>query len=59
MSKTENARKQRMSAATYKNDCSSRSIAILRIRITDPSQKNFEGEILVVDMPGSEWASDC
>lgn len=41
-----------MSKPTFKNDCSSRSCAIIKIRFSDG------GELKLVDMAGSEWGSD-
>ena len=47
------AQKLRSSAPTFKNTCSSRSVAILKIYF-----KNNGGEISLVDMPGSEYGVD-
>jgi kinesin family protein 2/24 len=53
------AKTHRSTAATTKNDQSSRSHSICRIRITSRLPDNFtEGQLLLVDLAGSEASSD-
>lgn len=47
----------RQTAATFKNDASSRSHAICRIRIRDPAT-NSDGLLYLIDLAGSEGARD-
>ncbi|KAH7406445.1 P-loop containing nucleoside triphosphate hydrolase protein [Phaeosphaeria sp. MPI-PUGE-AT-0046c] len=47
----------RQTAATFKNDASSRSHAICRIRIRDPDT-NSDGLLYLIDLAGSEGARD-
>lgn len=56
---SEKANELRQSAPTVKNDGSSRSHAICRIRIERPSHESAEGGILyLIDLAGSEAARD-
>lgn len=53
------AKELRSTESTTKNDQSSRSHSICRIRIVDPESKAFEeGNLLLVDLAGSEASSD-
>jgi kinesin family protein 2/24 len=53
----EQATSWRQTAATFKNDASSRSHAICRIRIRDPAT-NSDGLLYLIDLAGSEIARD-
>lgn len=53
------AKELRSTQSTTKNDLSSRSHSICRIRIVDKNSKSFdEGTLLLVDLAGSEASSD-
>ena len=55
----EQASKNRMTTSTFKNDTSSRSHSICRIKIENVVQKCMEpGEMYIIDLAGSESASD-
>ena len=53
------ALKNRQSATTFKNDCSSRSHAIFSFKVKNLKHKSIDdGQIFVIDLAGSENAAD-
>ncbi|KAK5654518.1 hypothetical protein OQA88_7147 [Cercophora sp. LCS_1] len=58
LSKIKEASAFRKTASTLKNDASSRSHAICRIRIKDPSTEADDGLLYLIDLAGSEFARD-